>query len=282
MPRGHKTPGILAAEIEMTRKEHDGVFLVVEGIDDIRFWEPRRQPNCRLVEGEGKRNVVEGIGRLSPPQSKGVLGVVDDEYDSFLAGERFMENIVVTEAHDLECLLIRSRALDKVLVELRSPVKIQRFEDGAGVDVRVGLLERAMIFGRLRLAAALYGLNIQHKAIRVRRFVDEATWAVDSDGLIRAVVKEGSADDERVVAERMEGLPSADVWRVTHGKDMLELLRIGLMHVLGDLKASVGKEQIARLLRVAMSREELQCTQLWLGIQTWEESTGRKYLVLAE
>lgn len=282
MPTGHKDPGSVAAEIKMTRMVHDGAFLVVEGIDDSRFWEPRRHPSSELVDAEGKRNVIEGIGRLSPSESQGVLGVVDDDYDSLLGVEGHGENVVVTDAHDLECLLCRSRALDSVLAEYGSPEKIQRFEHEAGVDVRVGLLERAICFGRVRLAVALYGLDIQHDAIRVRRFVDEATWTVDSDGLIRAVVKEGSADDESAVARSVEGLPPAEVWRVVRGKDLLELLRIGLMRVLGNMKPSVGTGQLARLLRVAMSREELQSTQLWADMRTWEEGTGRNYLVLAE
>jgi len=234
------------------------------------------------VDGEGKRNVVDGIGLVSQQDGQGVLGVVDDDYDSLLGVEGHGENVVVTDAHDMECLLCRSRALDRVLAEFGSPMKIRRFEQKAGVDVRVGLLERAAIFGRVRLAAALYGLNIQHGAIRVPRFVDEATWTVDSEGLTRAVLKEDSADDESVVARSVEGLPKADVWRVVRGKDLLELLRIGLMRVLGDIKPTVGTEQIARLLRVAMSQEELQSTQLWADMRIWEKSPGRNYLVLAE
>ena len=282
MPRGHKDPGSIAAEITMTRMVHDGAFLVVEGLDDSRFWELRRHSDCQLVDGEGKRNVIEGIRRLPPLKCPGVLGVVDDDYDSLLGVDGRFENVVVTDAHDLECLLCRSRALDMVLVEYGSRTKIRRFEEDAGVDVRAALLERATIFGRVRWAAELYGLDIRQEAIRIQRFVDMTTWAVDSEGLIRAVVKEGSADDESVVAGRVEGLPDADGWRVAQGHDVLELLRIGLMRVLGSMQASVGTRQIASVLRAAMSREELQGTQLWSDMRTWEESTGGQYLVLAE
>ena len=282
MLREYKSPGSVAAEIIMTRTVHDGAFLVVEGRDDSRFWEPRRHSDCQLVDGEGKRNVIQGIGRLPPLKCQGVLGVVDDDYDSLLGVERRVENVVATDAHDLECLLCRSRALDTVLVEYGSLTKIQRFEEDACVDVRAGLLERAMIFGRVRWAAKLYRLGIRYEAIRVQRFVDRTTWTVDSEGLIRAVVKEGSADDESVVAKRVGALSEADSWRVVQGHDMLELLRIGLMSVLGDMKASVGTGQIASVLRAAMSREELQHTQLWADMRTWEENTGRRYLVLAE
>ena len=42
----------------MTRMAHEGALLVVEGLDDWRFWEPRRHTACQTVDGEGKGNVV--------------------------------------------------------------------------------------------------------------------------------------------------------------------------------------------------------------------------------
>ncbi len=51
---GNKTPGVLAAEIEMHRQAHSGAFLVLEGKDDMRFWRERRDKHCELVDGEGK------------------------------------------------------------------------------------------------------------------------------------------------------------------------------------------------------------------------------------
>ena len=282
MPKGHKDRDSIAAEIKMTRMVHDGAFLVVEGIDDRRFWKYWLHPKCWLVEGEGKQNVVGGIGRLSLHERQGVLGIVDDDYDSLLGVEGHGENVVVTDAHGLECLLCRSRALEKVFAEFGTPAKIRQFEESAGADVRAELLERATIFGRLRWAAALYGLNIRNDAIRVRQFVEQTTWRVDSAGLIRAVVKDGSAHDESVVSKCLESLPTADGWRVAHSKDILAILRIGLMHVLGDLKPNVGTDQIAQVLRVAMSSEDLQGTALWADIRTWEQNTGKGYLVLAD
>ena len=103
-----------------------------------------------MVDGEGKTNVVEGIARLRASEREGVLGVVDDDYDSLLGVRERAANVVVTDAHDLECLLCRSRALDTVLVEYGSGRKIRRFEEEAGIDVRTGLLERASVFGKIR------------------------------------------------------------------------------------------------------------------------------------
>ena len=278
MPAGHKDPGSIVAEIKMTRMVHDGAFLVVEGVDDIRFWRTRRHDTCQLVDGEGKNNVVGAVGRLNAEAIRGVLGIVDDDYDSLLGINCTTRNLVATDAHDLECILCRSSALDTVLAEFGVASKIQEFERVTGADVRTGLLERTLVFGRLRWAARCHNLRIAPKAIRIPRFVDIDTWTVDSDQLVRAVLPSGSSHDCDVLKHRISALPVADPWRVAHGHDMIQILRIGLMNVLGKLPASKGSEDIARVLRAAVALEELEKTTLYGEIRAWECATA--YLVL--
>ena len=258
----------------MTRMVHDGAFLVVEGVSDVRFWKTRSHNNCELVDGEGKENVIGAVGRLDADDFPGVLGVVDDDYDSVMGVVRTSANLVATDAHDLECLLCRSAALESVLAEFGVARKIQAFEEASRGDVCMGLLERAMVFGRLRWAAARYDLDIDFGALRVARFVDIDTWMVDGDELLRAVLRGGSSHDYGALGRRIGGLPPADPWLVARGHDMIEILRIGLQRVLGELPASKGPEDIARVLRAAMSPEELQRTTLYRDMRTWEGANG--------
>lgn len=54
MLTGHKDPGTIASEVKMMRMDHAGAFLVVEGVADMRFWQPRRCEECELVNGEAR------------------------------------------------------------------------------------------------------------------------------------------------------------------------------------------------------------------------------------
>lgn len=279
MPKGYKTPGTLVAEIKMGRMSHDGSFLIVEGKDDIRFWTPRRHVGCELVDGEGKLNVIGGIQKLDATSFAGVLGIVDSDYDTLNGISIESENLLLTDAHDLECLLCRSSALDKVLAEYGSRPKIERFENEADADVRTGLLERALIFGRLRWAAVRSDPMIRLREFRVRRFVDENTWAVDYEGLLRAALPD-SPDHALAMARRIDELPEADPWYVVHGRDMVEILRTGLRYTLGDIPASVGVKEIGKALRLAMTPGDLQATKLWADMRTWE-TANCPYMVLA-
>lgn len=276
MPFGEKTPGVLAAEIEMHRREHTGAFLVVEGNDDRRFWNRRTHPLCEVVDAEGKANVVGGLQRLSSRRVGGVLGLVDSDYDTFSDDHVPPADIVATDAHDLECLLCRSNALDAVLDELGDPAKIEQFRDDTGVEVRQALLERALVFGRVRLAATLWGETDVMPVINVTEFLPEETWEVDEEALIAAVAQRSC----RTPSEWGTGIPelrAADPWFVARGHDMVKILRIGLTSVLG--KAPPREKHVAGALRLAMSRQQLESTGLWTGIQQWE-SANRPYAIL--
>ena len=275
--QGYKSPGTLVAEIKMSRMSHDGAFLLLEGKDDIRFWRSRRHSNCELVDGEGKPNVVGAIRRIDTARITGALGIVDSDYDFPTNPRAESDNLLHTDAHDLECLLCRSSALDKVLAEHGDAAKIQRFER-AGIDVRTALLERALAFGRLRWAARARPA-IALRGMAAPRFVDENTWTVDGERLIRETVSD--ADARAAIKMRLAQLPDADPWYVAHGHDMVEILRTGIRRVLGDLPAHTKAKDIAALLRAGMSPEALRKTGLGAGVYSWQ-AANRPYSVLAD
>ena len=269
MPLGHKDPGSLAAEVKMTRMLHSGSFLIVEGRDDRKLWLALCRNDCDVVDGEGKNNVVGCIQKLDDEDFRGALGVTDDDYDSLMGKTLVSRNLVATETHDLECLLIRSPALERVLAEFGAPEKIDEFEKASGVDVRTALLDRALRFGRLRWAALKFELDINRDAIRVARFVSTETWEVDYDGLIRATL-DGSSESENSLRGYVESLPDADPWIIAQGHDMVRILRMGLRQALGEIPNSIGPEQISSVLRAGFHSEHLYCTVLGKSVRNWE------------
>ena len=283
MPRDFKNADILVAEIRMTKMDRKCAFLIVEGADDVRFWRTMRHEECELVDGEGKNNVVEAVRRLDEKNIRGVLGIVDDDYDQLLGLSFESENLVATDAHDLECVLCRSSALCKVLAEYGEPSRIQRLKKKEGSDIRDCLLARAIVFGRLRLVAKYFRLDINFDVVRVQRFVDEETWKVDCKTLIRELVKaqQNSTLDEDSLARHLAKLPEFEPWRIVRGHDVLLILRIGLRNVLGNIKKSVGVEQISRVLRAGMSIEDLKKTNLWADIGAWEAKNAPYRVVAA-
>ena len=280
MPHGYKDAGTLAVEISMSRMVHAGAFLLVEGVDDVRFWRIYKHDNCEIVDGEGKQNVIGAVKRLNDEPLDGVLGVVDDDFDSLLGVEDCIENLVAVDAHDLECLLCRSGALERVLALCGNEAKIRRFEISEGRSVRTALLNKAMQFGKLRWAITRDRLDVEAKIIKVNRFVSRDTWNVESERLVREVAR-GDENVKRDLEDRVAELPGVEPWRVVRGHDVLDLLRIGLMQVLGEMNTNTSRAELFRLLCAAVTIEELQCTQMWKEICEWK-AENQMYPVLKE
>lgn len=173
-----------ANAIRQTRQEHAGCFLVVEGRDDRLFFEQFVDcQDCWVIVEGGKQNVVDVVSILEDDGFPGVVGVVDADFDHFEGISQASDNIIVLETVDLEALLIRSTALDRVLVELGSVDKIAKF----GASVREALLAAALPIGCLRLHSLRVGLSLTFQGLRYGGCIEVATLVLDVFGLIQEV-----------------------------------------------------------------------------------------------
>lgn len=271
MPKGYKTSRVIVAEVKMTRTVQKGAVVIVEGPSDEKFWRPRCQGGCSIVDGEGKGKVVEAIELLDQQDAKGVLGIVDADYDRLEEEEPRSENLVMLDTHDLECLLCRSSALNMVLAEFAVPSKIENLEAEEGVDVRTALLSRTLVFGKLRWAIVRFGLTVGADPVRIHGFVHEDSWRVDSEGLYDEVARILGRYSASNLKDYVARLPDADPWETTRGHDMIGVLRIGLRQVLGEGRRNVSDEQITRVLRVSIPSTELAATAVCERIKNWEK-----------
>ena len=279
MPQDGVRPSRIVAQIKMSRTQYDGAFLIVEGQDDKRFWGNHCHDCCRLVDGKGKNNVMVGVQRLEGIGIDGVLGVVDSNHD-YLEGRRLPSaNLVATDAHDLECMLCRSPALDAVLVEFGDADKIRTFEGLSGMDVRAALLKRGAMFGQLRWAARQLQPGVRLEQVRPERFVERKSWQLDEDGLIETAVAAMEGVDEDALRRQLARLPSVDPWYLASGHELLAILRLGLQGALGKLETTTGVKELSRALRLALRPEDLRSTRLWYDMRGWERSNS-PYLVL--
>lgn len=278
-----RTPGDIEVEILMSRQVHRRSFLLLEGSDDSKFWRGRiAKGNCDIVVAEGKSNVIGAIERLDTRQFTGVLGIVDDDFDTpngcqFLdkfSGHQYSSaNLIGTDASDLECLLLRSPALESVLQILGDEAKIQQYEQRTGMPVREGLLQNGLAFGRFRWmdSRRAWNMNISvAKELKPERFIDRDTWETKDSEILETVSRrvELSTDELRGLIDR---LPNVDPWFICQGHDMTEILRLGLQSVLGNLKSTQTKKEIADSLMLAFHDIYLAATRLYADIKNWEQ-----------
>lgn len=267
-----KTPGTLEAEILMTRTVHQGSFLLVEGPDDSKFWTARISPaDCEIVISEGKPNLLATLRKLDHRNFNGALGIVDDDGDSLENLGFPSPNLAVTDAHDLECLLLRFPSVRrKLLAELGDPTKIAAFEQDTGIGVWERLLENGLPFGRLRWLSKRETWELNFGKLNPERFMNVAVWRIDEAELLRvAAALRGSGEEE--IRVQLDSLPAADPWYVCQGHDLLDILRLGLKKLLG-LQTSCAKDRLAGILRSSIEQADLVTTRLYQDIRGWEQN----------
>jgi hypothetical protein len=277
-----RTPGDIEAEILMHRTTHKGSFLLVEGPDDRRFWLGRisSEADCQIIRADGKRNVVGAMEKLDARQFKGALGIVDDDCDS-LEGQCYVSrNLLATDGRDLECLLLRSTALERLLAELGEPEKIRRFKQRSGVSVKARLIENGLAFGRLRWLSKRQGWGLDFdKQLTPSRFIDRKAWSIDEANLLATTAPQAGLPDAEALRLLLDALPPADPWLICQGHDLVEILKLGLQEALGNLKPTYGKDSLAGSLRLAFHAAELALTRLYREILGWEQ-TNVPYRIL--
>lgn len=266
-----KNAGTVAAEILMERTTFRGAFLIVEGVDDKKFWSPRvTKSSCTIIEAGGKLNLIGAIDILNNKKVPGIIGVIDDDCDC-LCGVKWGDNIISTDTRDLETLLVNTNALEKTLAELGDPAKIKLFESTHG-SPKDALLARGVHLGKLRWYVKKTSLNADLKNINAFRFTDAATWTFNVSLMLDTISLQAGLPAAADLAAALDSLPATNPLLVCRGHDLVDLLAIGLDQILGN--KNPGRDKIGNLLRAGYEDAELKSTRMYAEITAWETKTG--------
>lgn len=283
--RGSITVDRAANSIRLQRDIHKGAFLLVEGRSDRIFYEQRvDQSSCIVRSFEGKpsskQRVIDILAILEKSGFEGVLAIVDADFDRLLPPEISSANLLMTDDHDLEAMLVKSPAFEKVISEFCSEEKVQSF----GQDIRQVILKSGISVGFLRWFSHCDGLNLTFNGISFSKFTSDESLKIDETTLLKEVRNKSqlfslSVEDmqQKIIEVKNVG---HDPWQVCCGHDLVELLSIGLRKAIGSNNASTaGATELERCLRLAYEQVHWIKTQLYFHILAWE-NTNHPYKVL--
>lgn len=142
-------PHAVANTIRMARTVRRGAAaMLVEGSKDARVYRNLvDEERCNAVPAGNKRNALEALALLRRSGERGVLAVVDADFTALTGAVAADPDVIATDAHDLEGMLLRSQALSKLLVEYDLAPGI------LGPDAGLILARAAQPIGYLRFAA---------------------------------------------------------------------------------------------------------------------------------
>jgi len=276
----------VANQVRMTRSAAPGAFVIVEGDSDARVYRKFvDEKRCRVIPAHGKSNVLSAMETLEADETDGILAIVDNDFWRLDSVEPNSENILVTDTHDLETLIISSGALDTVLEEFGAPKKLLSIG-----NVRDTLLRTALPIGFIRWISSSRqeNLSLRFKDVSFVTVVECSgnSMKTSIDRLLTEVKRHthNVIIDERFIRTRISELIRSkrhDPWQVCRGHDMVHILTIGLRQVFGNRHAhSIGYEQVDRILRLSFGFGEFSRTKLFTSIKNWERA-NRGYPVLA-
>ena len=281
--REYITPDRIANKIRLlrTQSQYRGSFLIVEGDTDARLWKNLvDSTKCRVENAYNKKNAVTVLNILEQGNFAGVLAVVDADFDILEGSVSLSQNLLFTDTHDLETMLLKSPALDKVLLEHGSEDKINSF----GKDIRQTLLESAKVIGYLRWASLKFDYCLKFERLAFNKFVDDRTLALNESKLLQTVKNNSQKPrlDEPEIRANMDSLKTdtQDMWYICCGHDMISILSIALCKALGSCSSKEVDPNVLEInLRLAYESAHFRLTKLYIAIQTWEQ-TNQPFQVL--
>ena len=270
------SPNYIATEIPMLRtdKQYSGSFLIAEGDTDARVWKNLvDSTKCRVENAYNKDLAVKVLNILEKDNFAGVLAIVDADFWILEGTVPSSPNLLLTDTHDLETMLLKSPALEKLLLEHGSEQKIKDFAK----DIRQTLLESAKVIGYLRWASLKFDYYLKFEDLAFRKFVEEGTLVLNKSDLIKTVKDKSQKPglDERKIQQKMDSLTTTtqDMWYVCCGHDMIGILSIALCKELGSCKPQkVEPNVLEQDLRLAYESSYFCKTQLYAAIQQWEKN----------
>ncbi|MBE9143169.1 DUF4435 domain-containing protein [Planktothrix mougeotii] len=269
-----------ANAIRLRRSTFSGTFLLVEGRTDQTFYERFiDKTTCELKSISGKPSskllIIDVLGILEKDNFDGILAIVDADFDHLETSPYTNPNLIRTDTHDLETMLINSRAFDKVIREFGSEDKITAF----GRDIRTALLEAGISVGYLLWVSNRDGLNLTFEGIKFSNFIDEKTLKINEIKLIQEVKNKSQAFTlkNEDLQQRITNQKSSnhDPWQVCCGHHLVEILSVSLRKAIGSANArDVERESLERNLRLAYEESYFCKTQIYLSICTWENQNS--------
>jgi Protein of unknown function (DUF4435) len=283
----HLTEADFAAEAEMVRTTFTGTILFLEGSSDLLLFEKFIDTNnCYVLIAYGKDNVIGAVQILESKQTKGILGIVDADHWNITNRVSPSTNILPTDVHDLELLIIQSDAFQRVINEYASQQKIKGFlRKHNADDLRSEMLERCVPIGMLRLISLEENLSLKFKGLKYKGLIEASSLKFDVTKLVNAVVnntsQQGVNPNDILIKLKVRLVKvEHDRFQLCSGHDVIEILGIGLRKVIGSqVEAIACRENLESVLRLAYEMRHFNVTRLYSLIKQWE-TRNAPFLVL--
>lgn len=275
---------IIANEIRMIRRRNlNCCYLIVEGFSDYKLFKRFINDNiCEVKFVDGKENVIQAIDSLNKTKTPGILGIVDSDFDRIIKGNLNRDNLLETDTHDIETMIIESKTLDDFLIEYVNLKKLEEFIKQKDVDFKNVILNAGIKIGNLRFLSVKEKLELKFNEIDYSKFINYQDFNFNENELIKEVVNNTencklSCDEIKTKLDFWKK-QSVDSWQICCGHDLTKLISIVFSNILKSFKDNeLNSNEVERVLRLSYQYKYFMDTLLYESIKEWE-SKNTPYL----
>lgn len=277
------TEHVVANTIRMKRSIFKGTFLIVEGDSDKKVYDNFiNREECHIEIGHGKDNSIKAMKILESSSVKGVLAIIDADFWILDKNKIDSNNVMITDSHDIETMIIQSPVLDRFIVEFCSDSKINALKD----NIRDILLRTCIPLGYLRWLSLKDSLNLKFEEMSFNKFIDKETLVTNIPNMVKEIKNHSQLHtlDETQVIEKLYKLMDIkhDPWQICCGHDLVNVLSIGLRKMFATYNTNtVEPYMIEKIIRTAYSYSYFCNSILYRNIKSWEDAHN-SYKVLAD
>lgn len=283
------TPDVILTNIHMTRKKtKNKAFVLVEGTTDTVFYKGIIcNENVQIIPARSKSTVIKTIRKANALKIKGILAIVDSDYDIILDSIVEDDNIVYTDTHDIETLILQTDAFDRFINEFGDDDKILQYEQKKGEKILNIVLEYGGTIGKLRLLSVKEGYNLCFNSIRIEEYFDSNLEFNFTKYFKQVIYVSKKLNIKEEILDKYSKLGNNyDIWQLCRGHDLSEIISVlfsgdGNSVMLGNSRAThIGIDRVEQSLRFAYYAPiHFISTKMYKAILEWQSKNSGFILI---
>jgi hypothetical protein len=280
------TPERIANAI-MQDRTFKGYYILVEGIKDAKLYRKFvSKQNFRIKESFGCGNLLKAFEILCARGFGQKIGIIDRDFHDILNTHPQIENIFLTDFHDIEVMIFSTKSYDDVLNIYTIPEKIEKFEKKKGQTIKEIILELSTRIGKLKLADRKFQLGLVFKPdqpdgnqIKYRDFIDDNLSFLGERKMIESIInysrnKSENLKDFETIHKKYTEMEKDihDPFQLSNGHDISNITFILLKKQLRSTNPMLNNYRcIEDSLILAYDFDYFKTTQLYFDLKKFSE-----------
>jgi hypothetical protein len=277
----------------MQDNSFNGYYLIVEGNKDVKFYQKYiDKTTTRIREAFGSEKVKLVLKILNERGYSRRIGIIDSDFNAILNLNEQINGLYITDDHDVEIMIIKTKALEDVIYHYCSKSKIGDFEKKKGKTIREILFELGKEVGYLKLANKVHELGLIFKPstsegnqIKYKDFIDEDTLNfLGSDKMINSIMnysrsKSSIMKGKELIKETLNEIKKVDYDRhhLVNGHDVTNILYLLMKKTFGSKNKMLNDHNaVEDSLILAYDYVDFKQTNLYKDLEEWATQNGQK------